>query len=189
MCDDRRGTPVERGHTHIWEPLRPGLNLRPITLLPWHKDAMIPPKTTASSILFCLCTNTHTNTHTKRLTGLSPRNSGLLLQGVYYSISSHVLCALSSLHNARWLFWNPVLHSALALSLFGYAFKCRGAPHIMEACEASNFCLLSVCLSFFSWLCAAGCIPEAASSSHSSTFITCIYLFFLKIFYSRLHLC
>lgn len=79
-------------HTHL-RAITPQFKSPPhyaITVLPCYHDAMIPPKTTASSILFCLWTNTHTNTYTKRLTGLSQLSSGLLLPGVYYSFSSHM---------------------------------------------------------------------------------------------------
>lgn len=111
-----------------------------IILLPWHHDTTKDD----SVINLLLSLNTHTHTRsTRQLTGLSLQRSGLLLQGVYYSFSSDMLCALLSLNNAWSLFWNPLVHLAPTLSLFGFAFRCRGAPHIIEVCQTSNPCFPS----------------------------------------------
>lgn len=128
-------------HSHLTAIIPPTSNHlhSNIKLLHCYHDTTVPPKMTASSIFCCLWTHTH-----KTSEGFSLLRLGLLLQGVYYSFSSDMLYVLLSLNNAwRLLFLNPVVRLAPMPGLFGFAFICRGAPHITEVCQTSNPSTLS----------------------------------------------
>lgn len=169
-----QGTPVECCHTHThtseshYAPVQISTPLRyyTVTMLPWCHDTTKDD----SLINLILSLNKYAHQHIHKAIDrpfsaqLRPPPARSLLS----FLLSHVWCAFI-FELCMQTFWGPVIRLALALSLFGYAFKRRGALHIIEVCWASNFCFLSVS--------ASSPDLEAASSPHTLALIT---LFFLQ---------
>lgn len=156
-------------HTHLRAM---SSNLHPITLLqcyhatmmPWYHQRRQPHQ--SYSVSEQIRTPTHTQSDWQAF--LSSARASSCQE---FIILSPLTCFIFEL--CMQTFWGPVIRLALALSLFGYAFKRRGALHIIEVCWASNFCFLSVS--------ASSPDLEAASSPHTLALIT--LFFFYSSFY------
>lgn len=154
-------------HTHTSEshyaPVQISTPLRyyTVTMLPWCHDTT--KDDSLINLILSLNKYAHQHIHKAIDRPFSAQLGPPPARSLLFFLLSHVWCAFI-FELCMQTFWGPVIRLALALSLFGYAFKRRGALHIIEVCWASTFCFLSVS--------ASSADLEAASSPRTLVLIT-----------------